>query len=47
MLSQVDRATAGWARDAVIAALRAFEEPGGVVLRGAAWVVTATRPAVE
>ncbi|MCW2915872.1 MAG: methyltransferase type 11 [Actinomycetia bacterium] len=47
MLSQVDRATAGRARDAVTAALRAYEEPGGVVLRGAAWVVTATRPSVD
>lgn len=46
MLSQADRATAGRAREAVVAALRAYEGPGGVVLRGAAWVVTATRPSV-
>jgi SAM-dependent methyltransferase len=44
MLRQVDRTSVGRARDAVTAALRPYEGPGGVRLRGAAWVVSATRP---
>jgi len=44
MLSQVDQASMDRASDAVRAALRSYEGPGGVRLRGAAWVVSATRP---
>ncbi|MEU7983790.1 methyltransferase domain-containing protein [Streptosporangium canum] len=44
ILDQVDPAAAARARDALTEALRAHEEPGAVRLRGAAWLVTATRP---
>jgi len=43
-LDQVDQAAADRARQAVMAALRSHEGPGGVRLRGAAWLVNATRP---
>ena len=38
-----DVAAAAW--DAVRAALVPYAGPGGVVLSGAAWIVTATKPA--
>ena len=44
ILDQVDQTTAERARDAVTAALQSYEGPDGVRLRGAAWVVSATRP---
>ncbi|MEV6859771.1 methyltransferase domain-containing protein [Streptosporangium subroseum] len=44
MLGQVDQAAASRARDALTAAMRPYEEPDAVRLRGAAWLVTATRP---
>jgi len=44
ILDRVDQTTVGRALDAVTAALRPFEGPGGVRLRGAAWLVSATRP---
>ncbi|WP_326821167.1 class I SAM-dependent methyltransferase [Streptosporangium sp. NBC_01756] len=44
MLDQVDEAAAARARAALTAALRPYEEPDAVRLRGAAWLVTATRP---
>ncbi|MCW2879882.1 MAG: methyltransferase type 11 [Sphaerisporangium sp.] len=44
MLGQVDAASAGRAREALTDALRPFEEPDAVRLRGAAWLITATRP---
>jgi SAM-dependent methyltransferase len=43
VLDQVDEATAARARDALTAALRPYEEPDAVRLRGAAWLITATR----
>ncbi|WP_329427965.1 class I SAM-dependent methyltransferase [Streptosporangium sp. NBC_01495] len=44
ILDQVDKATAARALDALTVALRPYEEPGAVRLRGAAWLTTATRP---
>ncbi|WP_433254937.1 class I SAM-dependent methyltransferase [Streptosporangium sp. CA-135522] len=44
VLDQVDPASAARARGALTTALRTYEEPGAVRLRGAAWLVTATRP---
>ncbi|WP_424533774.1 methyltransferase domain-containing protein [Sphaerisporangium viridialbum] len=43
-LRQVDQASAARALDALAEALRPFEEPDAVRLRGAAWLITATRP---
>jgi SAM-dependent methyltransferase len=43
-LVDVDTATVDRVRDEVRSALRAYETPEGVRLRGAVWVVTATRP---
>ncbi|MEV7969829.1 class I SAM-dependent methyltransferase [Sphaerisporangium sp. NPDC088356] len=43
-LGQVDPASAARARAALAEALRPFEEPDAVRLRGAAWLITATRP---
>jgi SAM-dependent methyltransferase len=43
-LSGVDRATVSRVRDEVRSALREFETPAGVSLKGAIWVVTATSP---
>ncbi|MER5646009.1 methyltransferase domain-containing protein [Streptosporangium sp. NPDC002524] len=43
-LDQVGEDTAARALDALTAALRPYEEPGAVRLRGAAWLITATRP---
>lgn len=40
----VDTATATRALEAVADALPPYESPGGVLLDGAAWLVTATRP---
>ncbi|MEU4410586.1 methyltransferase domain-containing protein [Streptosporangium sp. NPDC023963] len=42
-LDQVDRDTAARALDALTVALRPYEEPDAVRLRGAAWLTTATR----
>ncbi|AWS41824.1 class I SAM-dependent methyltransferase [Streptosporangium sp. 'caverna'] len=44
MLGQVDQTAAARARDALTAAMRPYEEPDAVRLRGAAWLVTATHP---
>ncbi|MFJ2029120.1 class I SAM-dependent methyltransferase [Streptosporangium sp. NPDC087985] len=44
LLDQVDQAAATRARDALTAALRPYEEPDAVRLRGAALLVTAVRP---
>jgi ubiquinone/menaquinone biosynthesis C-methylase UbiE len=44
LLGQADQTTVARTRDAFTGALRSHEEPGGVRLRGAAWLVTATRP---
>jgi hypothetical protein len=44
ILNHVDQPTQNRARNAVTAALRSYEESDGVRLRGAAWLVTATRP---
>src|SRR5262249_19831421 len=44
LLKQADPTIAGRVRDAFTAALRSNEAPGGVRLRGAAWLVSATRP---
>ncbi|MDP9861590.1 MULTISPECIES: class I SAM-dependent methyltransferase [Streptosporangium] len=44
LLGQADQAAAARARAALTAALRRHEEPDAVRLRGAAWLVTATRP---
>ena len=44
ILDQVDQTTAERALDALTATLQSYEGPGGVRLRGAAWVVSATRP---
>jgi hypothetical protein len=44
LLAPVDPATATRALDAVADALRPYEQPDGVWLGGAAWLVTATRP---
>ncbi len=44
MLDQVDEAAAARALDALTEALRPFEGAGAVRLRGAAWLITATRP---
>ena len=44
ILDQVDQTTAERALGAVRAALQSSEGPDGVRLRGAAWVVSATRP---
>jgi SAM-dependent methyltransferase len=43
-LRGADRATADRFRDALTDALRPYETPDGVRLRGAAWLVRATRP---
>jgi SAM-dependent methyltransferase len=43
-LDRVDPARASRAREALTTAMRAFETDGAVRLRGAAWLVTATRP---
>ncbi|MGC1214898.1 MAG: methyltransferase domain-containing protein [Micromonospora sp.] len=43
-LDRVDPATADQARAAMTDALRAYEQPDGVRLRGTAWLVTARRP---
>jgi SAM-dependent methyltransferase len=43
-LGDVDRAVVDRVRDEVRSALRAYETPVGVRLRGAVWVVTAIRP---
>jgi hypothetical protein len=43
-LADVDRAVVDRVRDEVRSALRAYETPVGVRLRGAVWVVTAIRP---
>ncbi len=43
-LDQVDRDTAARALAALTVALRPYEEPDAVRLRGAAWLTTATRP---
>ncbi|GAA3020327.1 class I SAM-dependent methyltransferase [Streptosporangium longisporum] len=43
LLDQVGEATAARARDALTEALRPYEEPDAVRLRGAAWLITATR----
>lgn len=43
-LAEVDRATVERVRGEVLSALRAYETPDGVRLRGAVWVVTAVRP---
>jgi SAM-dependent methyltransferase len=42
-LAEVDQATVDRVRDDVRSALRAYETPEGVCLRGAIWVVTAIR----
>jgi SAM-dependent methyltransferase len=44
MLTRVDEAAAARFRTALTAAMRAYEKPGAVLLRGAAWLVTAVRP---
>ncbi|GGP78805.1 class I SAM-dependent methyltransferase [Streptosporangium pseudovulgare] len=44
LLDQVDPAAAAHAREALVEALRPFEQAGAVRLRGAAWLVTAVRP---
>ena len=44
VLGPVDQAAVSRAREAVTAVLRPHEGPRGVRLRGAAWVVSATRP---
>jgi SAM-dependent methyltransferase len=44
MLGRVDQTAAARARDALTAAMRPYEEPDAVRLRGAAWLITATRP---
>jgi SAM-dependent methyltransferase len=43
-LDQADPGLASRARDALTTALRSFEQDGAVRLRGAAWLITATRP---
>jgi hypothetical protein len=43
LLDQVDDATAHRALDAVRDALRRYEQPEGLSLAGAAWLVTAHR----
>ena len=43
-LEGADRPTADRFRDALTAALRPYESPEGVRMRGAAWLVRATRP---
>jgi SAM-dependent methyltransferase len=45
-MEQAGSAAAARARDALTAALRPFEQPDAVRLRGTAWLVTARRPAV-
>jgi hypothetical protein len=42
--NHVDQPTQNRARSAATAALRSYQESDGVRLRGAAWLVTATRP---
>jgi SAM-dependent methyltransferase len=44
MLGQVDQAAAARSRDALLEAMRPYEESDAVRLRGAAWLVTAIRP---
>ncbi|MEU1731502.1 methyltransferase domain-containing protein [Streptosporangium sp. NPDC020145] len=44
MLGQVDQESASHALDALTEAMRPFERAGAVRLRGAAWLITATRP---
>jgi SAM-dependent methyltransferase len=46
-MEQAGPDAAARARDALTAALRPFEKPGAVRLRGTAWLVTAVRPAVD
>jgi SAM-dependent methyltransferase len=46
-LTGTDPATANRARDAITAALRSHVDSGGVHLRGAAWLVTASRPQTD
>jgi SAM-dependent methyltransferase len=43
-LARADRRAAGRALDALTGALRPYEAPGEVCLRGAAWLVRAARP---
>lgn len=43
-LDQVGQDAAARARQALLAALRPYEQPGAVRLKGAAWLVTAVRP---
>jgi SAM-dependent methyltransferase len=43
LLEKADAPTAARALDAVSAALRPYEQPGGLFLTGAAWLVTARR----
>lgn len=45
LTEQVDQATRGRAREALVNRLREHEERGAVRLRGTAWLVTADRPA--
>lgn len=47
LLGQVDAPTAERARAALTAALRPHESTAGLLLRGAAWVVTARNPAAD
>lgn len=44
LLDQVDSSTAQRALEAVADALHSYQTPDGVMLDGAAWLVTATRP---
>ncbi|MEU8385744.1 class I SAM-dependent methyltransferase [Streptosporangium sp. NPDC048865] len=44
LLDQAGEDAAARALDALAVALRPYEEPGAVRLRGAAWLITATRP---
>jgi hypothetical protein len=46
-MEQAGPDAAARARDALAAALRPFEKPGAVRLRGTAWLVTAVRPAAD
>ena len=44
LLDQAEPSTARRALEAVADALHPYQTPGGVLLDGAAWLVTATRP---